>query len=114
MKWAANRVAPRVVVPVIVVVLLSVAPGVRAHAQVNWSPVADGLPRTAAELNDFAIHTGHAQMWAYLEALHDAKLVFADREAVETVDAVLACGRLPRRVQETGQPRLPRSYDSGW
>ena len=109
MKWAANRVAPRVVVPVIVVVLLSVAPGVRAHAQVNWSPVADGLPRTAAELNDFAIHTGHAQMWAYLEALHDAKLVLADREAVETVDAVLACGRLPRR-----EPRLPRSYDSGW
>ncbi len=114
MKWAANRVAPRVVVPVIVVVLLSVAPGVRAHAQVNWSPVADGLPRTAAELNDFAIHTGHAQMWAYLEALHDAKLVLADREAVETVDAVLACGRLPRRVQETREPRLPRSYDSGW
>jgi hypothetical protein len=35
MKWAANRAAPRVIVPVIVVVLLSVAPGVRAHAQVN-------------------------------------------------------------------------------
>ena len=52
--------------------LFSVLLAVQADAQVAWSPVPDGLPRTAAELNDFAMHTGHAEMWAYLEALRDA------------------------------------------
>jgi hypothetical protein len=72
MKRAANRAALRVVASAIVLVLLSVALVARVDAQVSWSPVTNGLPRTAAELSDFAMHTGHAQMWAYLEALRDA------------------------------------------
>jgi len=36
---------------------------------VQWSPVASGYPRTAAELNGFTAHTRHLEMWDYLEAL---------------------------------------------
>jgi hypothetical protein len=39
------------------------------EAQVAWSPVADGYPRTAAELNGFSAHTRHLEMWDYLEQL---------------------------------------------
>ncbi|MDA0329629.1 MAG: M14 family zinc carboxypeptidase [Gemmatimonadetes bacterium] len=38
-------------------------------AQVRWGPVADGYPRTAAELNGFSAHTRHLEMWDYLEEL---------------------------------------------
>ena len=38
-------------------------------AQVEWSPVPDGYPRTAAEENGFTRHTRHLEMWEYLEAL---------------------------------------------
>ncbi|MBW3534702.1 MAG: hypothetical protein KY453_05715 [Gemmatimonadetes bacterium] len=40
-----------------------------AGAQVAWAPVAQGQPRTAAELSGFQRHTRHAEMWDYLEAL---------------------------------------------
>ena len=36
---------------------------------VTWEPVADGFPRTAAELNGFTAHTRHLEMWDYLEQL---------------------------------------------
>jgi dipeptidyl-peptidase 4 len=39
------------------------------QAQVAWSPVEDGYPRTAAELNGFTAHTRHLEMWDYLESL---------------------------------------------
>lgn len=38
-------------------------------AQVAWSPVAQGQPRTAAEVSGFQRHTRHEEMWDYLEAL---------------------------------------------
>ncbi len=41
-------------------------------AQVTWSPVADGYPRTAAEMNGFTAHTRHLEMWDYLDALRGA------------------------------------------
>ena len=41
-------------------------------AQIPWTPVADGFPRTAAETNGFSAHTRHLEMWAYLEALRGA------------------------------------------
>ena len=71
-KWATNRHARLAVASSLTTGLLSLSLAVHADAQVNWSPVADGLPRTAAEQNDFAMHTGHAEMWAYLEDLRDA------------------------------------------
>ena len=40
-----------------------------AEAQVQWGPVPDGYPQTAAELNGFSAHTRHDEMWSYLEAL---------------------------------------------
>ena len=40
-----------------------------SRAQVEWSPVPDGYPRTAAEENGFTRHTRHLEMWEYLEAL---------------------------------------------
>ena len=43
-----------------------VVPG---SAQVEWSSVPDGYPRTAAEENGFTRHTRHLEMWEYLEAL---------------------------------------------
>ncbi len=46
--------------------LLSFAP---ARAQVEWDPVPDGYPRTAAEENGFTAHTRHDEMWDYLEQL---------------------------------------------
>ena len=43
---------------------------VDAHAQdVTWESVADGFPRTAAEMNGFTAHTRHLEMWEYLEEL---------------------------------------------
>ena len=68
MKWVTDRGALRFVTSA----LLSVLVSVRADAQVNWSPVTDGFPRTAAELNDFTVTTGHAEMWEYLEKLRGA------------------------------------------
>ena len=49
--------------------LLASAP---AEAQVRWTPVADGLPRTASELSGFTRHTRHLEMWDYLEDLQAA------------------------------------------
>ena len=72
MKRDPDRAPIRVVGSAIVAVVLTIAGAVHADAQVNWSPVPDGLPRTAAELNDFAVHTRHAEMWDYLRALRDA------------------------------------------
>jgi hypothetical protein len=43
-----------------------------ARAQVPWTPVADGFPRTAAERNGFTAHTRHLEMWDYLRALRGA------------------------------------------
>lgn len=40
-----------------------------ASAQEAWNPVATGYPRTAAEMNGFAAHTRHLEMWDYLEEL---------------------------------------------
>lgn len=40
-----------------------------SQAQVQWGPVADGYPRTAAEMNGFTAHTRHMEMWDYLESL---------------------------------------------
>ena len=49
--------------------LISVALPVRTQAQVQWSPIPDGYPQTAAEENGFTRHTRHLEMWEYLEAL---------------------------------------------
>ena len=38
-------------------------------AQADWTPVADGYPRTAAEESGFQRHTRHDEMWDYLEQL---------------------------------------------
>ncbi|HEX9886112.1 MAG TPA: M14 family zinc carboxypeptidase [Longimicrobiales bacterium] len=43
-----------------------------AEAQVAWSPVAEGYPRTASELSGFQAYTRHAEMWEFLEALDGA------------------------------------------
>ena len=59
-----RRFAPSLAAAVLVLSLA--AP---ARAQVDWSPVPDGYPRTAAELNGFRAHTRHAEMWEYLEQL---------------------------------------------
>lgn len=41
-------------------------------AQQAWSPVADGFPRTPAELSNFEVNTDHQAMWDYMEALRGA------------------------------------------
>src|SRR5687768_10784738 len=43
-----------------------------AGAQVPWTPVATGFPRTAAERNGFTAHTRHLEMWDYLRELRGA------------------------------------------
>jgi hypothetical protein len=43
-----------------------------ASGQQSWTPVADGFPRTPAELSNFEGQTGHLAMWEYLEALRGA------------------------------------------
>ena len=40
-----------------------------ASAQVQWGPVADGMPRTAAEENGFTAHTRHDEMWDFLNGV---------------------------------------------
>ncbi|MDH3272543.1 MAG: M14 family zinc carboxypeptidase [Gemmatimonadota bacterium] len=52
-----------------VLAVLGVVFTVPATAQVNWGPVGQGYPRTAAELNGFSAHTRHLEMWDYLERL---------------------------------------------
>ena len=48
---------------------LVLVPAGTLPAQVRWSPVPDGFPRTAAEENGFTAHTRHLEMWEYLKAL---------------------------------------------
>jgi dipeptidyl-peptidase 4 len=43
-----------------------------AASQLQWTPVAQGYPHTAAELNGFTAHTRHLEMWDYLEQLRAA------------------------------------------
>jgi len=43
-----------------------------ASTQQAWTPVAEGFPRTAAEMVNFERHTRHLEMWDYLEALRGA------------------------------------------
>jgi len=52
--------------------VVSLALGVPTAAQVPWTPLAPGFPRTAAELNGFTAHTRHLEMWDYLRALRGA------------------------------------------
>ena len=52
---------------VVTALLLCTSPSL--EAQVKWSPVPDGYPRTAAEMNGFTAHTRHLEMWDYLEQL---------------------------------------------
>ena len=42
------------------------------QAQIPWTPVASGFPRTAAEENGFAAHTRHLEMWEFLRELRGA------------------------------------------
>lgn len=49
--------------------LLGITPVAAAQ---QWTPVAAGFPRTAAELNGFTAHTRHLEMWDYLEELRGA------------------------------------------
>lgn len=64
--------ASRFVVTSLVAAVFAIAVAPAADAQVNWAPVAEGYPRTAAELNGFTAHTRHDEMWQYLEALRAA------------------------------------------
>lgn len=52
-------------------VLLALA-AASVQAQVPWTPVASGFPRTAAERNGFSAHTRHLEMWDYLRELRGA------------------------------------------
>ena len=45
---------------------------VEQATRVQWTPVAAGFPRTAAELNGFTAHTRHLEMWDYLRSLRGA------------------------------------------
>ena len=45
-----------------------------ATAQVNWGPVSDGYPRSAAEMNGLTAHTRHLEMWDYLEQLRGVSI----------------------------------------
>lgn len=56
----------------ITVPLTAAVLAVPATAQVQWTPPADGFPRTAAEENGFTAHTRHLEMWDYLEELSGA------------------------------------------
>ena len=39
------------------------------NAQQAWAPIAEGFPRTAAEMANFERHTRNLEMWEYLEDL---------------------------------------------
>jgi hypothetical protein len=56
----------------LVAAFVLLAPGAPSSAQVRWTPVTQGFPRTAAELNGFTAHTRHLEMWDYLRALRGA------------------------------------------
>lgn len=43
-----------------------------ARAQIPWTPVASGFPRTAAERSRFESYTRHLEMWEYLRELRGA------------------------------------------
>jgi len=43
-----------------------------ARAQIPWTPVGDGFPRTPAERNGFTAHTRHLEMWDYVRELRGA------------------------------------------
>ena len=56
----------------VVVALAALVLSAPLAAQIPWTPVADGFPRTAAERNAFQAHTRHLEMWDYLRALRGA------------------------------------------
>lgn len=56
-------------VAVIAASVLALSAAAHAEAQTQWSPVPDGHPRTAAEMEGFDRHTRHGEMWDYLHAL---------------------------------------------
>lgn len=68
MNGSLVRSAPHRATPLAVLLLLLLA-ALPASAQVQWSPVADGHPRTGAEETGFDRHTSHDEMWAFLRAL---------------------------------------------
>jgi len=62
----------RRLLPLLTGLALSLAMTVPGSAQIPWEPVAQGFPRTAAELNGFTAHTRHLEMWDYLHELRSA------------------------------------------
>lgn len=67
-RW--NPLLPRrdFLSPVFLVLFLPLA----GLSQQRWAPVAEGFPRTAAELSGFQRTTNHQEMWEYLHALRAA------------------------------------------
>jgi len=65
-SWRARSVAA------LLVLVVCAAYAAPSSAQMRWAPVASGFPRTAAELNGFAAHTRHQEMWDYLHSLRGA------------------------------------------
>jgi hypothetical protein len=63
------RRARATLLPLLLVPVLAPLPASIDAQEVTWEPVAEGFPRTAAELNGFTAHTRHLEMWAYLEEL---------------------------------------------
>jgi len=66
---AAVRSASAITKPTLIAVGLALMAALPLTAQVNWTPVLEGYPRTAAEQADFSRHTRHLEMWDYLRSL---------------------------------------------
>ncbi len=69
MPKSHSRRARRAPALALTVALVLAGAALPSQAQVSWSPVPEGHPRTAAEQNGFTAHTRHLEMWDYLHAL---------------------------------------------
>ena len=78
----SRALLPRLTLPIATALLLSVAPAL--DAQVQWGPVPQGHPRTAAEMNGFTAHTRHLEMWDYLEQLRGVSSDMRPAESTAT------------------------------
>jgi dipeptidyl-peptidase 4 len=72
MSRTSARTSKLPITAVLLAVLAGSAPAARSAAQIPWTPVAAGFPRTAAEMNGFTAHTRHLEMWDYVRSLRGA------------------------------------------
>ena len=88
-------------VAVIAASVLALSAAAHAEAQTQWSPVPDGHPLTAAEMEGFDRHTRHGE-YTNVVSNGDREGKWIGRDTIEYVHAGVGRGASPRRDMAPG------------